>query len=131
MREATPTVLVIEDEPAIRRLTSLSLEYAGMRAVAAANGQEALDLLHDLAPDAIVLDLTMPVMDGRTFYRQLRERGFQVPVMLLTAHSPNAAQQELQADAAMGKPFDPFALADQVRALTSYTAPGSELLPRS
>ena len=119
MQPAMPTVLVVEDEPAIRRLTSLSLEYAGMRAVAAANGQEALDMLDGIQPDAIVLDLTMPVMDGRTFFRQLRERGSQVPVMLLTAHAPHTAMEELQADGAMGKPFDPSALAEQVRALMS------------
>src|SRR5687767_10601631 len=113
MQEAMPTVLVVEDEPAIRRLTSLSLEDAGMRAVGAANGQEALDLLNELQPDAIVLDLTMPVMDGRTFYHQLRERGFETPVMLLTAHAPNATQLELQAQAAMGKPSDPFQMAEQ------------------
>ena len=119
MQEAMPTVLVIEDEPAIRRLTSLSLEYAGMRAVGAANGQEALNMLDGVRPDAIVLDLTMPVMDGRTFYRALRDRGSQIPAMLLTAHAPIAAQQELQAQAAMGKPFDPTELAERVRALTS------------
>jgi CheY-like chemotaxis protein len=123
MQEAMPTVLVVEDEAAIRRLTSLSLEAAGMRAVSAANGQEALKLLEGVRPDAIVLDLTMPVMDGRTFYRHLRELGSQIPVMLLTAHSPHAAQQELQAQGAMAKPFDPFQLAEQVRALTSQTSP--------
>jgi len=117
-----PTVLVVEDEPAVRRLTSLSLESAGMRTVSAPNGQEALKLLDGVRPDAIVLDLTMPVMDGRTFYRHLRALGSQIPVMLLTAHSPHAAQQELEAQAAMAKPFDPLQLAEQVRALTSQTS---------
>ena len=70
---ATTTVLVVEDDDLTRDATALTLADAGYHVATAANGQEALDLLHGgLPPDVILLDLMMPVMDGWEFRRRQR-----------------------------------------------------------
>ena len=70
-----PTILVVEDEPALRRMLAFTLRDVGFDVRTAWNGVDALEQVAGKTPDAIVLDLEMPVMDGRTFYRQLRGRG--------------------------------------------------------
>jgi CheY-like chemotaxis protein len=100
-----PFVLVIEDEPALRRMLSFTLRDAGFDVRTAGNGRDGLDDLQVQLPDAIVLDLEMPVMDGRTFYRELRRRGFMTPVIILSAYGARRAQRELQANASVQKPF--------------------------
>jgi DNA-binding response OmpR family regulator len=75
---------------------------------------------HDRPFDAIILDLQMPVMDGPSMYRELRALPCATPVLLLSAYGAKNAQLELGAEAAMDKPFDPFTLADRVRALARH-----------
>ena len=111
------TVLVVDDDAAVGRLLSLTLRDSGFNVVSAANGEAALERVESTHPVAIVLDLEMPVMDGRSFYRELRRRGIGTPVLLVSAHDVRAARRELGADGAVQKPFDPFNLVDELRAL--------------
>lgn len=112
-REPLVRVLIVDDDPVIRRLVSLTLVDEGYQVDVAEDGEQGLALLDrapDALPDLIVLDLEMPVLDGRTFYRKIRDRGLAVPVMILSAFGAHAARRELGAEAALDKPFDPFDL---------------------
>jgi len=98
--------LIVEDEPSIRRLVASILIDDGWTASEASNGLEGLIQVAAQHFDAIVLDLDMPVMDGRTFYRAMVERGPPIPTLILSAFGARAAAIELGAPYAMQKPFD-------------------------
>jgi DNA-binding response OmpR family regulator len=109
-------VLVVDDDPAIVRMMRLMLRSNGFRVSEAHNGAEALVEFEHHRPRAIVLDVEMPVMDGRAFYRRLRQRDADVPVLILSAGNARAVQRELGAQGYIGKPFGPD---DLVEAVTS------------
>ena len=115
-----PSVLVIEDEPALRRMLSFTLRDSGFEVTTAWNGLDGLEQVDARQPDVIVLDLEMPVMDGRTFFHRLRERGIDVPVLILSAYEARKAQRELRAEASVQKPFDPDKLAQKLHALVEH-----------
>lgn len=100
-------------------LVSTLLRAYGLEVVTATNGQDALAVLNDEI-DAVVLDLRMPVMDGRETFRQMRARGFDTPVLIASAFGARSAQQELGAQASIEKPFDPETLADAILALLDH-----------
>jgi CheY-like chemotaxis protein len=113
-------VLVVDDQPLLRDVQVLLLREAGYAATALSGAREALARLADLRPDLIVLDMTMPGMDGRQFLHQLRaDRAWDaVPVIVasgLTAEEmePLAARQ---CDV-LSKPFSDVALLASVRRL--------------
>jgi CheY-like chemotaxis protein len=90
----TNHILVVEDDDLTRDALTILLEAAGYRVTAAPNGQEALDRLSDGEhPSIILLDLSMPVMDGRTFRKQQLQSPFlaPIPILLLSAED-NLAQ---------------------------------------
>lgn len=108
------TVLVIDDDPALRRLLRMTLESDGYDVCTAANGADGLTCIDDAPhPEAILLDLRMPVMDGQTFYRLLRERDEDAPVIVLSASERGDAPPGAQSY--MRKPFDPIELLDEVK----------------
>ena len=76
-------VLVVDDDLYVRRLVERVLRDDGLDVRSAANGSEALGSLDGEQPDAIVLDLIMPVMDGKTFVRNARDAGVTSPVLIL------------------------------------------------
>ena len=118
-------VLVVDDDPAIRRLVVEVLKEEGFAPVEAQDGAEALELLaNGISPAAIVLDLSMPNMDGRTFLRQARSRGLPTPVLIMSAYGAQRAMAELEADDALQKPFDIDELARRVRTLVERSAAG-------
>ena len=78
-------ILVVDDEPDVRRLVQELLARAGHAVVEATSGQEALDCLHEAQPDLIVLDVSMPGMDGWQALARIRDVT-DVPVLMLTAH---------------------------------------------
>jgi two-component system KDP operon response regulator KdpE len=82
-RAVKPTVLVIDDELQIRRLLRVSLGANGYRVLEAANGQEGISEVAQHRPDAVVLDLGLPDMDGMTVLKRLREWS-RVPVVMLS-----------------------------------------------
>jgi CheY-like chemotaxis protein len=102
------TVLIIDDEESVREVLSRFLTKAGYEVKVAANGQEALQMVHSQAPpDLIVLDLMMPVMSGFEVLSALRVNSEwrRIPVVVLTATMGYSAGH-LQADAVLQKPFD-------------------------
>jgi two-component system, chemotaxis family, chemotaxis protein CheY len=109
-------VLVVDDDEALLRMVRLTLSSAGCLVTTAGNGLEGLDRLDEgEAFDVVVLDLQMPRMDGRTFYHEMRERGHQPEVVVLSAYGAQEARRELGASAAVPKPFDPDYLVETVR----------------
>jgi len=117
-------IVVVDDDPTIRLLLRAILVDEGYEVRTAADGDAALRLIDaeveaGRKPDTIVLDLEMPVMDGKDCYRALRARGVTTPVLLLSAHGAHRAQLELGADAAMDKPFEPLELVRRIAQLAS------------
>lgn len=117
---ATKRVLVIDDEPDMRTVVQGCLEdLAGWDVRTAASGPEGLIQIRDNPPDAIVLDIMMPGMDGFAFLKALRDQqqGLSIPVVLLTAKITVSRTQvfsELAVEGVISKPFDPFLLANQI-----------------
>lgn len=116
---APKRVLIIDDESDVREVVRGCLEdIAGWEVTAAASGQEGLSKIAAEPPDAILLDLMMPGMDGLTFLKVLRNQpvGVTIPVVLLTAKfnlSQATQDSELDVRGIIPKPFDPFLLVDQ------------------
>lgn len=107
-------VLVVDDDPAVVRMLRLMLGSSGFHVTEAYNGEQALETVARSHPSAIVLDVEMPVMDGRAFYRRLRERGDDVPVLIISAGNARAVQRELGAQGYIAKPFAADDLVDAV-----------------
>lgn len=80
-----PRILVVDDEENIRFLVVNGLELAGMETTTAATGREALAQIASTRPDAVVLDVMLPDLDGFTVLQRLRDQGNKVPVVFLTA----------------------------------------------
>ncbi|MBM4425655.1 MAG: response regulator transcription factor [Chloroflexi bacterium] len=116
-------ILVVDDEPKIVRLARDYLEKNGFRVTTAADGQSALTAARREKPDLIILDLMLPIMDGREVCRILR-RESDVPIIMLTALSEEIDQVtglEIGADDYITKPFSPRAMVARVRALLRRT----------
>jgi two-component system nitrogen regulation response regulator NtrX len=88
------SVLVVDDEAAIRDSLHMILEYEGYRVEEAANGSQALTRVGERAPDAVVLDIKMPEMDGLELLKALRERGYDMPVLMISGHADVATAVE-------------------------------------
>jgi two-component system nitrogen regulation response regulator NtrX len=88
------SILVVDDEAAIRDSLHMILEYEGYRVEEAANGSQALNKVAERAPDAVVLDIKMPEMDGLELLKALRERGYDMPVLMISGHADVATAVE-------------------------------------
>lgn len=110
-----PRILVIDDDPSLVRAIRLTLTLDGFQVETASNGLEGLERLFDHSFDLILLDLQMPRMDGRTFFREIRSREIGIPVLILSAYGSESAREELQAETALAKPFHPDALTRTIR----------------
>lgn len=99
-------ILVVDDEPDIRATVQAMLEIEGYAVTQAANGADALAAIERDAPDIILLDMRMPVLDGWGFAAELRRRGHSIPVVVMTA-ARDAAHwaAEIAASAFVAKPF--------------------------
>jgi two-component system chemotaxis response regulator CheY len=116
MSARRPRVLIVDDDPAIRLVCATSLGLDGFEVIEAANGQEALDLAFTGAADVILLDISMPVLDGFGVAAALRAdtRTRALPFVFLTGElDPHITQRGYAAGAAgfFAKPFDPAAVA--------------------
>jgi len=110
-------VLIVDDDPSVLRMLRLVFVADGFDVTTATNGREALAAVEAAKPGAIVLDLEMPVMDGREFFHELREKGDETPVLILSAYGAERARRELKAEAFVSKPFEPDYLVQEVEKL--------------
>ena len=107
-RPARPVVLLVDDDAAIRRTVAGGLELEGFRVVSASGGRAALEAVERVKPAAILLDLTMPDLDGLEVLRRLRGAGDDLPVCVLSARdqvSDRVRGLEAGADDYVVKPF--------------------------
>ncbi len=115
---AAPTALVIDDEPQIRRLLRVTLEANGYRVVDAANGQDGLAQAAQRRPDAVLLDLGLPDVDGLSVLKRLREWSH-VPVIVLSvreSEDDKISALDAGADDYVTKPFGAGELLARLRA---------------
>ena len=113
------TILIVDDEPKIVQLARDYLEHAGFRVASASDGKEALATFRAGAPDLIVLDLGLPVLDGLDVARAIRKSS-NVPIVMLTGRgdeSDRVVGLELGADDYVTKPFSQKELVARVRAV--------------
>ncbi len=114
------SILIIDDEDDIREVAALSLEaVAGWTVYTANSGKEGIVSAGELQPDAILMDVMMPGMDGPTTFKAMQQtKGIQhIPVILLTAKVQGIDQRrfaDLGVAAVLFKPFDPLLLSGQI-----------------
>ena len=102
-----PDILIIDDDPAIRSTVAEILQDEGYRVRTAGDGLEGLAALEQQLPALILLDMRMPVLDGWGVARALRERGVQIPFVVLTAaQDARRWAEEVGAIGFLPKPFD-------------------------
>jgi len=122
----TRRILIIDDEEDIREVAGLSLEtVAGWEVVLANSGAQGLARAAEHQPDAILLDVMMPGMDGPTTFRELRKNPItsHIPVILLTAKVQSSDQKrfaDLGVEAVLFKPFDPLTLSEQISSVLGW-----------
>jgi CheY-like chemotaxis protein len=120
-------ILIIDDEDDIREVAALSLEtVAGWQVFTANSGTQGLARAIELRPDAILLDVMMPGMDGPTTFRELRKNPAtsRIPVLLLTAKVQSSDQRrfaDLGVEAILLKPFDPMTLSVQISKVLGWS----------
>jgi two-component system KDP operon response regulator KdpE len=119
MTTASPRVLVVDDEPAIRRFLRTSLDAQGYRVSEAEDGQGALAEIRRNPPDILVLDLGLPDIDGFAVIRALRDAGSALPIIVLSSRTDERGKVEaldLGADDYVSKPFGIDELLARLRA---------------
>ena len=119
-------ILVVDDERAVRESLRRALELEGYEIELAADGREALERLEaDSQPDALILDVLMPGVDGLEVCRRLRRTGSRLPVLMLTARDAvenRVAGLDAGADDYLTKPFALEELLARIRALLRRSA---------
>ena len=119
-------ILIIDDEDDIREVAALSLEsVAGWEVIAASSGAQGVARAVEQQPDAILLDVMMPGMDGVATFRELRKNPAtaRIPVLLLTAKVQGSDQRlfaDLGVEAVLFKPFDPMTLSSQIAGVLGW-----------
>jgi two-component system response regulator MprA len=124
-------VLIVDDDAGVRRMLARTLEAEGYGVSVAADGGSALVEIERAAPDLVLLDVTMPGLDGLGVTRRLRGKGDALPVLLLTARDAVAdrvAGLDSGADDYLVKPFATAELLARVRALLRRGRTGGDLL---
>ncbi|KAM3096700.1 response regulator [Phormidesmis sp. 146-12] len=119
-------ILVIDNEQYIQEVTQICLEtIAGWEVLTASSGMEGIKKAEAEQPDAILLDVMMPDMDGLTTFQNLQKNALtqKIPVLLLTAKVQSSDRQrylQLGIKAALAKPFEPLELANQIAATLGW-----------
>jgi two-component system response regulator MprA len=122
-------VLVVDDEPAVRRALERALKLDNYEVELAADGEEALDVLARSPADAIILDVLMPRLDGLELARRMRKAGDRPPILMLTARDAIDDRVEgldVGADDYLVKPFALRELQARLRALLRRSVDGAE-----
>ena len=128
-RSGTPLVMIVDDSLTVRKVTSRLLQREGFDVVTAKDGVDALQVLEDQTPDAILLDIEMPRMDGFEFTKAMKaeRKNAHIPIIMITSrtaekHRNRAA--ELGVDLYLGKPYQEEELLRNLRDMLSIAAPG-------
>jgi DNA-binding response OmpR family regulator len=125
--EGKPRILLVDDESAITDNLAPFLERSGFIVAVAADGEAALRQVAASAPELVIMDVMMPILDGREALRRLRRSGNWTPVILLTQvgeSGERAMALEEGADDYLNKPFDPHELVARIRAVMRRARPG-------
>jgi DNA-binding response OmpR family regulator len=123
-------ILLVDDDALMRRSLAFNLEQAGFRASPAANAEDALALARQKPPDLVLLDISLPGMDGLDAIKKFKEQ-FQVPVIFVTARRRNLDEVvglELGADDYITKPFDVDVLIAHIKAVLRRSKSISDIL---
>lgn len=123
------TILVVDDEAAVRRVLVMRLQLSGYRVICAEDGEQALELFHREAPELIVLDVMLPKLDGFAVCRRLRAESC-VPIIFLSAVeaiSERVAGLDLGADDYLPKPFSPKELEARIATILRRVGRAPEL----
>lgn len=133
--DAPPLILVVDDYADAREMYSEYLEYSGFRTAQAKNGVEALERAFALSPDVILMDLSLPVMDGWEATRRLKKdtRTQDIPVVALTGHAlegHSESAREAGCDAFLAKPCLPDDLVEHVKKILAGKRRSSAAHPR-
>jgi CheY-like chemotaxis protein len=121
-----PLILIVDDEPSLRELVQACLEdLAGWKTLTAASGQDCLKVLQTQSVDAILLDVSMPEMDGITVYEQLQKnpQTQAIPVILLTAKvlpSDRAKFAQMGVAGVIAKPIEPSCLVAEIAEILGW-----------
>ena len=129
--EMTKTILVVDDDPHIRDVVIFALEKAGMKTLSATNGTEALSCAAAQKPDLVVLDISMPEMDGLDVCRRLRKNS-DLPVLFLSSRDEEIDRiigLEIGGDDYVTKPYSARELIARIRAVMRRNAESDELIP--
>lgn len=113
-------ILVVDDEQSILTLLKFNLEQNGFQVYTAENGVDALDIARTLKPEAIVLDLMLPLKDGIEVAKELRQDKINTPILMLTAKDDELDKiigLEIGADDYMTKPFSPREVVARIKAI--------------
>ena len=113
-------ILVVDDGAENRELVTLVLEDVGLQVEGAENGAVAVEKALDGAFDIILMDMQMPVMDGRTATGKLREHGLEVPIIALTAHAMKGFEQDILAAGCSGYVTKPIDIDGLIRTLADF-----------
>ena len=120
-------ILVADDDDGVRDLWTLVLTGAGYRVLATRNGREALELMRDVVPDLIILDLHMPEMDGPTFLKALEDAPVlrRMPVLIVSGFLEDESPRASLGLNIVGRLAKPPALTDFLAAVQAALAPGA------
>ncbi|MCF2131250.1 response regulator [Strepomyces sp. STD 3.1] len=128
MPRASGRVLVVDDNKVIRQLIRVNLELEGFEVVTAGDGVECLDVVHQVRPDVVTLDVVMPRLDGLRTAARLRAdpRTRELPIAIVSACTRYEVDAGFAAgvDAFLSKPFEPAELVRLVRELAERTVTG-------
>ncbi|MEL7351683.1 MAG: response regulator [Cyanobacteria bacterium P01_A01_bin.116] len=113
-------ILIVDDDADIREATQLCLEIMGeWEVLKASNGPDGIAIARSEQPDAILLDMMLPGMDGLTILQRLREyvETQKIPIIILTAKAQSSEKktfQDLKVASVITKPYDPLTISDQI-----------------
>jgi two-component system chemotaxis response regulator CheY len=112
-------ILLVEDDDAIREVVAMLLIAEGYPVQTAPDGAEALRVMERTSPSLVVLDMNMPILDGWGFAAQAKARGFDAPILVVTATRDNAerAATEIGAAGYLAKPFKLLELLEAIETL--------------
>ena len=124
------TILVVDDEAAVRRVLVMRLQLSGYRVICAEDGEQALEMFHNESPDLVVLDVMLPKLDGFAVCRRLRAESC-VPIIFLSAVeaiSERVAGLDLGADDYLPKPFSPKELEARIATILRRVGRGNAVV---